>query len=83
MKIDKKTYKDKKEKQIGMTTDRTSRPDKVLFFTDSHFSFYKSRPTLQTLACYTSHRSNQNLSMSAILLNYNMNNIFYKLKYRV
>jgi|GEM_PF-1723571 hypothetical protein len=83
MKIDKKTYKDKKEKQIGMTADHTSRPDKVLFFTDSHFSFYKSLSTLSTLACYTSHRSDQNLPKSVILLNYNMNNIFYKLKYRV
>jgi hypothetical protein len=37
MKIDKTTYKDIKERIIGMTADHTSRPDKVLFFADPHF----------------------------------------------
>jgi len=42
MKIDKTTYKDRKERQIGLTADHTSRPDKVLFFADTHFLFLKS-----------------------------------------
>jgi hypothetical protein len=46
MKIDKTTYKYRKERQIGMTTDRTSRPDKVLFFADPHFLFLKACPQL-------------------------------------
>ena len=40
MKIDKTTYKDKGEIQIGLTADHTSRPDKVLFFADPHFLFF-------------------------------------------
>ncbi|OFY18941.1 MAG: hypothetical protein A2W98_01895 [Bacteroidetes bacterium GWF2_33_38] len=40
MKIDKTTYKDRKERLIGMTADHTSRPDKVLFFADPHFLFF-------------------------------------------
>lgn len=57
MKIDKTTYKDK-ENQIGLTDDRTSRPEKVLFFADTHFLFFKSRPTFGTLpfARHTSQR---------------------------
>ncbi|MDC0956595.1 hypothetical protein OAS44_01845 [Flavobacteriaceae bacterium] len=41
MKIDKTTYKDKEENNIGMTADHTSQPDKVLFFADPHFLFFK------------------------------------------
>ena len=40
MKIDKTTYKDKEENQNGMAADHTSRPDKVLFFADTHFLFF-------------------------------------------
>lgn len=42
MKIDKTTYKAKEENQIGLTADHTCRPDKVLFFADTHFLFLKS-----------------------------------------
>jgi len=42
MKIDKTTYKDRKDRQIGMTADHTSRPDKVLFFPDPHFLFFRN-----------------------------------------
>jgi len=58
MKIDKTTYKERKETQIGMTADYTSRPDKVLFFADTQFLFFKSRPTFGTLpfARHTSQR---------------------------
>ena len=42
MKIDKTTYKDKEENQIGMTAYYTSRPDKVLFFTDPLFLFLET-----------------------------------------
>jgi len=66
MKIDKTTYKNKEENQIGMTADHTSRPDKVLFFADPHFLF-KSRPTLHTLSSPTSRHTNQSLPKSAIL----------------
>ena len=57
MKIEKKTYKDRKERPNGMTADHTSRPDKVLFFADTHFLF-KSRHTIGTLpfAPHTSPR---------------------------
>ena len=57
MKIDKTTYKDK-ENQIRLTANHTSRPDKVLFFADPHFLFFKSRPTFGTLpfARHTSQR---------------------------
>ncbi len=71
MKIDKTTYKDSKERQIGMTADHTSRPDKVLFFADPHFLFFKSRPTLHTLASRTSRHTDQNLPKSAISLRAN------------
>jgi len=67
MKIDKTTYNDRTERQIGMTADHASRPDKVLFFADPHFLFFKSRPTLHTLASRTSRHTNQNLPKSAIL----------------
>jgi hypothetical protein len=40
MKIDKTTYKDRKERIIGMIADYTNRPDKVLFFADPHFLFF-------------------------------------------
>ena len=76
MKIDMTTYKDRKERQIGMTTDRTSRPDKVLFFADPHFLFFNCRHTLHTLSSPTSHRSNQSLPKSAIfsthIINYRL-----------
>jgi len=62
MKIDKTTYKDKEENQIGLTADHTSRPDKVLFFADPHFLFFKSRHTLHTLASRTSRHTNQNFA---------------------
>lgn len=67
MKIDNTTYKDKKEIQIRMTANHTSRPDKVLFFADPHFLFFKRRPTLHTFASRTSRPSDQNLPKSAIL----------------
>ena len=67
MNIDKTTYKERKERQNGMTADHTSRLDKVLFFANPHFLFFKSRPTLHTLASRTSRHTNQNLPKSAIL----------------
>ncbi len=44
MKIDKMIYKGRKERQIGMTADHTSRPDKVLFFANPHFLFLRADP---------------------------------------
>jgi len=57
MKIDKTTYKDKEENQIGMTADHTSQPDKVFFCRPTFFVF-KSRHTIGTLpfARHTSSR---------------------------
>ena len=46
MKIDKTTYKDKEENQIGLTANHTSQPDKVLFFADPHFLFFKPDPQM-------------------------------------
>jgi hypothetical protein len=37
MKIDKTTYKGRKERLNVMTADNTSRPEKVLFFSTAHF----------------------------------------------
>lgn len=52
MKIDKTTYKDKEENQIGMTADHTSRPDKVLFFANSHCTHWQVAPAdPQTKTC--------------------------------
>jgi len=65
MKIDKTTYNDRKERQIEITADHTSRPDKVLFFADPHFLFLKSRHTLHTLASRMSRHTDQNLPKSA------------------
>lgn len=48
MKIDKTTYKDRKERQIGMTADRTSQ-----------FLFFKSHRPLHTLASHPSHKPTQ------------------------
>ena len=58
MKIDKTTYKDRKETQIGLTADPTSRPDKVLFFCRHSFFVFKSQHTFGTLpfARHTSPR---------------------------
>jgi len=67
MKKDKTTYKDRKVRLNGLTADHTSRLDKVLFFADPHFLFFKSRPTLHTLASRTCRPTDQNLPMSAIL----------------
>lgn len=68
MKIDKTTYKERKETQIGMTADYTSRPDKVLFFADTQFLFFKNRPTLHTLSSRTFRHTNQSLPKSTTLL---------------
>lgn len=67
MEIEKTKYKDRKERIIEMTDDHTNRPDKVLFFADPHFLFFKSRHTLHTLASRTSRHADQNLPKSAIL----------------
>jgi len=64
MKLDKKSYRNRKEKQIGITAYHTSRPNKVLFFADTFFLFCQS--TLHTLASPTSQPSNQSLPKSAI-----------------
>ena len=45
MKIDMTTYNNKEENQIGMTADQASRPDKVLFFADTHFLFFPNPQT--------------------------------------
>jgi hypothetical protein len=44
MKIDKTTYKDNEENQIGLTSDHTSQPDKVLFFFDHIYCFLRATP---------------------------------------
>ncbi|MDO9152996.1 MAG: hypothetical protein Q7U47_04695 [Paludibacter sp.] len=41
MKHDSKTHIEKQKRQIGMTADHASRPDKVLIFADPHFLFFK------------------------------------------
>ena len=58
MKIDKASYKDRKERRIGMTSDRTSQPDKVFFCRLTFFVFYPhcthwqvTQATTQTKTC--------------------------------
>ena len=68
MKHDSTKYNDREIRLIGMTANHTSRPDKVLFFANPHFLFFKSQPTLHTLASRTSRPTNQNLPKSAIFL---------------
>jgi len=46
MKHDKTANIDRQVRQIGMTTDHTSLPDKVLFFADTHFCFLRADPHL-------------------------------------
>ena len=67
MKIDTRTYKDRKEMHRGMTTDHTFRLDKVLFFADPHFLVFKSRPTFHTIGSRTSQHTNKNLPKREIL----------------
>jgi hypothetical protein len=63
MKIDKTTYKDRKVRLIGMTADHTSRPDKVLFFSDPHFLFF-ANPHMAHLQNRTSQLINPVLQKS-------------------
>ena len=49
MKIDKTTYKDREKRQNGMTAYYSSRPDKILFFAEPYFLFFKSQRTDVTL----------------------------------
>jgi hypothetical protein len=42
MKIDKTTYKGRKERLNVMTAGNTSRPEKALFFADLHFLFLRA-----------------------------------------
>lgn len=58
MKIDKTTYKDRKERQIGMTADHTSRPYKVLFFADPLFLFFNFIATAQNTLSFFRNRTN-------------------------
>ena len=82
MKINKTTYKDREENQSGMTADHTSRPDKVLFFADTHFLFFKSRPTLHTLASRTSRHTVQNLPKRAIQPTHKRNSNYLNLNFK-
>jgi hypothetical protein len=63
MKIDMTTYNNKEENQIGMTADQASRPDKVLFFADTHFLFFPS-PQMAHLQNRTSQHINPVLQKS-------------------
>jgi len=54
MKIDKTTYKDKEENQIGLTANHPSRPDKVLFFADPHFLFFNFMAAAQNTLLFFS-----------------------------
>ena len=57
MKTDNATYKDRKERPIGMTADHASRPDKVLFFADTHFLFLRADP--HCTHCQAAHADTQ------------------------
>jgi len=59
MKIDKTTYKDREKRQIGMTADHTSRPDKVLFFADRTFFKTIADPHCTHCQSPASQRCNQ------------------------
>jgi hypothetical protein len=68
MKPDMTANNNRAKRQIGLTADHNSQPDKVLFFANPHFLFFKSLPTLHTLACRTNPPTNQSLPKSATLL---------------
>jgi len=63
MKHDNAKYNDREIRQIGMTAEHISRPDKVLFFADPQF--FKSHCTLHTLASRTYRRTIQSFPKSA------------------
>jgi hypothetical protein len=52
MKLDIDNYNDSQNRLIGMTIDHTSRPDKVLFFADSHFWFLITFSTHIAYICF-------------------------------
>jgi hypothetical protein len=53
MKIDNRTYKDRQVRQIVMTADQSSVPEKVLFFADAYFLFLI--PIAQMAHCLLPH----------------------------
>jgi hypothetical protein len=67
MKNSKATYENRKKRPIGKICDKASRPDKSMFFEDSHFVTFMSQLTLQTLKSPTKHQTNQKLIKSANL----------------
>jgi len=80
MKIDKTTYKDKEENQIGLTADHTSRPDKVLFFADPHFLFFNFESALKVahfvlpLTLKPKQRQNKKSHFSTYFFNFVLSN---------
>ena len=54
MEIDKTTNKDRNEIQIGMTTSPNSRHNKVLFFADPYFLFFR-KPTHSNHTLFCPH----------------------------
>jgi hypothetical protein len=56
MRNDMTTYIDREMRQIGMTADHISQPDKVLFFNDPHFLF--SRANTQLAYCLLPDHTN-------------------------
>lgn len=68
MKPDMTANNNREKRQVGIIADHNSQPEKVLFFSDTHFFFFKSLPTLHTLASPTCRHTNQSLSKSATLL---------------
>jgi len=79
MKIDKTTYKDKEENQIGLTADHTSRPDKVLFLADTHFLFLKSDTQMAHCLLPDTQASTSQKSKSHFFLRTKRVNFKYKL----
>jgi len=78
MTTDEQTMTDRRINTTERTGRHSSQPKEVLFFANRHFLFFKSRPTLHTLASRTSRHSNQNLPKSAILPVLHNWNIIYK-----
>jgi len=79
MKIDKATCEDIEERQNGITADNTSRPDKVLFFTERHFLLVNSYHPIYKSVSEKTRCMGQTLIKSKILAPKNPDNFYCKL----
>jgi len=66
MKIDKTTYKDRKERQIRITANDNNQPEKVFYFATVHFLFNLSLPTLEHFPLFSSSQADTKQNQSKL-----------------